>query len=146
MEQAANITLGQLLGGGAGILMLLSVFVEISPMKINPVSAFLKWMGKKINGEVIEKVDKLETEVKALQQADAERDAINCRARILRFGDEVIHGVHHSKDHFDQTLRDIDTYEQYCSGHPNFKNNVTGMTTEKIKDVYKKRLDQNDFL
>lgn len=146
MDQVANVTIGQIMGGGVGVLALLSVFVEISPVKINPVSAFLKWMGKKINGEVIEKVDKLETEVKAIQQADAERDAINCRARILRFGDEVIHGVRHSKDHFDQTLRDIDTYEKYCSSHPDFKNNVTGMTTEKIKDVYKKRLDQNDFL
>lgn len=146
MEQAANITLGQLLTGGAGIFVLLSVFVEITPVKINPVSVFLKWIGKKINGEVIEKVDRLEKEFTALQHADAERDAINCRTRILRFGDEVIHGAHHSKDHFDQTLRDIDTYETYCRDHPNFKNNVTGITTEKIKSVYKKRLDLNDFL
>ncbi len=146
MDNIANITVGQLLGGGAGLFVLLSVFVEISPVKINPVSAFLKWLGKKINGELTEKVDKLGVEVKALQNADAERDAINCRTRILRFGDEVIHGTRHSKDHFDQTLRDIDTYEHYCSEHPTFKNNVTGITTEKIKAVYKKRLDLNDFL
>lgn len=146
MDNVANITVGQLLGGGAGVFVLLSVFVEISPVKINPVSAFLKWLGKKINGDLTEKVDKLGVEVKALQEADAERDAINCRTRILRFGDEVIHGAHHSKDHFDQTLRDIDTYENYCRDHPNFKNNVTGITTEKIKATYKKRLDLNDFL
>ena len=146
MENFANVTLGQLTGGLVSFAVLLSAFIEIAPIKINPISKMLAWVGVKINGEVITKVDKLETEVKAIQQADAERDAINCRARILRFGDEVIHGVRHSKDHFDQTLRDIDTYEKYCSSHPDFKNNVTGMTTAKIKDVYKKRLDQNDFL
>ncbi|MEG1593223.1 MAG: hypothetical protein RR350_02350 [Oscillibacter sp.] len=146
MEKIAAITIGEMLGGGATIAVLLSVFVEISPVKFNPISTFLKWMGKKMNGEVIEKVDQLEKEVTDLQASSAEQATVSCRARILRFGDEILHGVRHSKDHFDQTLRDVDTYESYCTDHPDFKNNITGITTEKIKDTYKKRLDQNDFL
>ena len=50
------------------------------------------------------------------------------------------------KDHFDQTLRDIDAYERYCEDHPEFENNVTELTSDRIKTIYRRCLDSNDFL
>ena len=75
-----------------------------------------------------------------------EQNAITCRVRILRFGDEIIHGDKHSKDSFDQVLEDIDSYELYCREHPEFKNNKTVITTKAIKSNYKEGLEKNDFL
>ena len=75
-----------------------------------------------------------------------ERDAILCRSRILLFGDEILHEVRHSKEHFDQILLDISTYEDYCREHPAFENNIARQTIELIQTVYHDCLIQHDFL
>ena len=146
MEEIANMTIGQLLSGTAGFLFLLSLFIEIAPIKINPISKFLKWLGRKINSDVLEKVDELEKEVAKMREENEQQVVVSCRYRILRFGDEVLHEVRHSKDHFEQILLDITAYERYCEDHENFKNNITQTTTEIILERYKKCLENKDFL
>ena len=146
IETISTVSVGQLLAGGAGVIALASVFIEITPVKINPVSKFLAWLGRKINGEVISKVDKLEEQITTMQKVNDEQEAINCRYRILRFGDEVKHGTRHSQEHFEQILADIDAYEIFCKDHKDFKNNKTRVTTERILDVYRECVETDDFL
>lgn len=146
MEQIMNLTLAQIFGSIVGIVAVISIFIEITPIKINPITHFLKWFGKKVNGEIIDRFDKLENKVSNMESVNNERNAINCRVRILRFGDEVRRGMCHSKENFDQILSDIDEYERYCETHPEFKNNKTVATKEKILKVYSERIDNNDFL
>lgn len=146
IETLSTMSVGQILAGGAGVVTLVSVFIEITPVKINPVSKFLAWLGRKINGEVISKVDKLESQITAMQKVNDEQEAINCRYRILRFGDEVKHGTRHSQEHFEQILADIDAYEIFCKDHEDFKNNKTRVTTERILDVYRECVETDDFL
>lgn len=131
---------------GGGILLAAMTLIQIAPIKLNPWSALAKAIGRAINGEVIAKVDRLERELLGMKENQEERDAINCRARILHFGDETIHGVRHTKEHFDQILRDITTYERYCDDHPNFENNTTVLTSQRIKDIYEDCLKTKDFL
>ena len=135
----------ELLIGGGGIVVLMTL-LEISKIKINPWSAIGRAIGRAINGEVLDKVGALEAEVQGIKDDIEEQAAVNCRARILRFGDEVLHNDRHSKDHFDQTLRDIAKYELYCKDHPDFENNVTELTGQRIKEVYMRQLHDNDFL
>jgi len=146
IETLSTVSVGQVLAGGAGVIALASVFIEITPVKINPVSKFLAWLGRKINGEVISKVDKLEEQITTMQKVNDEQEAINCRYRILRFGDEVKHGTRHSQEHFEQILADIDAYEIFCKDHKDFKNNKTRVTTERILDVYRECVETDDFL
>lgn len=131
---------------GGGILLAAMTLIQIAPIKLNPWSALAKAIGRAINGEVIAKVDRLERELLGMKENQEERDAISCRDRILHFGDETIHGVRHTKEHFDQILRDITTYERYCDDHPNFENNTTVLTTQRIKDIYEDCLKTKDFL
>lgn len=130
---------------GAGILVLMTV-LQIAPIKINPWGWIAKKIGQAINGELIRKVDSLEKELIAFRADTTEQAIINCRVRILQFGDELLRDVHHSKDRFDQTLRDIDAYENYCRDHEDFKNNITVMTVRRIKEVYEQLLSSGDFL
>ncbi len=141
-----GLTVGQMIGGIAGIVFVLSIFVEITPIKWNPVSSFLKWLGKKINGDVISKVNDLEEKIDSLEEDLSESKAITCRIRILRFGDEVRAGIKHSQESFDQVLSDITNYQNYCDDHKDFKNEKTVMTTKIIRDNYEERLKKNDFL
>ena len=119
---------------------------EVAPIKINPWSWLLKKVGGAFNREVLERLKKLEAKVDAIEAADGERDAVNARVRILRFGDEVLHGVEHSKEHFDQTLQDITHYNEYCKAHPAFQNEMTVLTAQQIKRAYMNRWEKHDFL
>lgn len=142
MEAFMNLTLGQIVGRIAGVIAALSIFIEITPVKISPISALLRWVGKQINKELMDKVNTLETKVGALEKSDV----IDCRVRILTFADEIRRGMRHSKETFDQVLSDIDTYERYCTEHPDFMNNKTVAAKAKILDVYSECMDNNDFL
>ena len=153
MEALMNATVGQLIGSGLGIIAILSVFIEFTPIKLNPVSAFLNWIGRRTNRELFEKIGDLENKVDEIQSRqeaaeaiEEEREAVNCRIRILSFSDELRRNIRHSQESFDQVLSDIDNYEKYCDAHPNFKNNKTITAKERIKSAYEGCMDQNDFL
>lgn len=130
---------------GEGILVLMTL-IQISPIKLNPWSWIGRAIGRAINGEVLEKVEALSEDVKRNKDDDDEQWASLSRTHILRFGDEILHGVSHSKEHFNQILLDISKYERYCDSHPEYRNNVAGATIKQIKKTYQKCLDENNFL
>lgn len=130
----------------SGLLIALLTLIQIAPIKINPWSAIAKTLGRAINKEMMDKLESLDKEMKQLRDATALESALNCRVRIIHFGDETLHGQKHTKEHFDQILRDIDKYEHYCNTHPEFENNVTVLTSARIKEIYQKRLADGDFL
>ena len=119
-------------------VVILLTLIQIAPIKVNPWGWIGKKIGRLLNGEVLDRVEKLE---KNLQ----EQSVLNCRIRILRFGDELMRNIKHSRDHFEQTLRDIDNYEKYCREHPDYVNNVTEATISQIKSCYQERRMKNDF-
>lgn len=136
----------QALTYGGGALLLLMTFIQITPIKLNPWSWLGRVIGRAINGEVLDKVNKLAKDVQSLKEEDAEEWASLSRTHILRFGDELLHGAPHSKEHFDQILLDISKYETYCEEHPAYKNNIANATIKQIKHTYQKCLDENHFL
>ena len=129
----------------AGIVALMSI-IQISPIKINPWTAIGRWIGRAINGEVIEKVNRLETQLQEVKKCQDESEAKSARVRILRFGDELYQGKMHSKEHFDNILDDITEYDTYCREHPDFKNERTKMTETIILEQYQKCTREHSFL
>ena len=123
---------------GVFILVIMSI-IQISPIKINPWSWIAKKIGKAINGDLIEKVDKL---VKNFEQSKA----LSSRAHILRFNDELLQNQRHSKEYFDQILEDIDDYNNYCKAHEEFKNERVVMSIENIRRCYRQCMEDRDFL
>ena len=131
---------------GSGVAILIMTIIQISPIKINPWSWIGRCIGRVINGEVLEKVETLTRDVKRNKEDNDEQWASLRRTHILRFGDEILHGVSHSKEHFNQVLLDISKYEQYCESHPQYINNIATATIQQIKKTYQKCLDENNFL
>lgn len=134
-----------LLYGGGGLFILMTL-VQISPIKIDPWTWIFRGVGKLLNVEVLEKVDALSKDVQKNKEDDDEQWALLSRSHILRFGDELLHGISHSKEHFDQILVDITKYENYCESHPKFLNDIANATIKHIRDTYQKCLDENNFL
>lgn len=133
-------------GTTALVVLILMTFIQITPINLNPWSSIAKYVGKAINGELVEKVDKLGNELETFKSDYEKQEIYNCRTRILRFNDEIVRGLKHKKEHFDQILIDVDRYEKYCSHHPNFKNNIATDSIERIKRVYKECGDKGTFL
>ena len=131
---------------GGGIVFLLMTVIQITPIKINPWSWLGKIIGRAINAEVLEKVDKLSSDVKANKDADDKEWAELRRTHILRFGDEIRLGVSHSEEHFNQILLDIHQYDKYCEEHKSYKNDKAIATIDLIKQAYSKCLSENRFL
>ena len=153
MEVLMNATIGQLIGGGLSIVVILSLFIEFTPIKLNPVSAILNWIGRRTNRELFDKIEDLEESVNAIQERqekaeaiEEEREAVNCRIRILQFSDELRRHIDHSQESYNQVLSDIDNYEKYCDAHPAFKNNKTVMAKQRIIESYDDCLNKNSFL
>lgn len=80
-----------------------------------------------------------------LSKEIGEYEATTSRYRILRFSDEILHDVTHSKEHFDQVLDDITTYKRFCEEHSDYENNKAELAIENIKSTYKKCCEENSF-
>ena len=72
-----------------------------------------------------------------------ENQAILARSHILRFDDELLNDVNHSKEYFSQTLQDIDVYEAFCMNHPNFKNSFATAAINHIRKTYDELLEKH---
>ena len=146
LETISEVTLGELIGWTSGGLVLLGGLIEISPIKWSPLTWLARKIGRTINGEILEKVEKLEVDIRTMQAKEDERDIKHSRTRVLRFGDELIHDVHHSKEHFEDILQDISDYEKYCDEHKDFKNDRLHITAQLIKDTYRRCMEEHSFL
>lgn len=147
------MNLQNILLGGSGALIILLSLVEISPIKINPWSRFAKWIGKAINADVIKELETVKaTQTKTQERledhisANNKREADNCRTRILRFNNELIREIPHTKEEFIEVLKDIDDYERYCREHKDYANGRAVHAIANINRVYDERLEKHDFL
>jgi hypothetical protein len=134
-----------ILQGGAALVLLLTL-VEITPIKINPWRFLARKIGRAINGETLERLDTVAAELQRMKEKKEEDDILQCRLRILDFGDEILRGKKHTKEHFDHILIDISTYRNYCESHHGFANGVAVNTAAHIEKIYQERLEKNDFL
>ena len=129
-----------------GILIVLTGMVKIPKVELNIWNWLGRIIGRSINGEVMEQVKKLTSEVDTLKKEEELERARQARQRILRFNDEILFNKRHSKEHFDEILDDIDTYESYCDAHENYENNKAVLAISTIREVYKECLRDHDFL
>ena len=92
-----------------------------------------------------EKLDSIIDTIQSINEKVDTNNATLARTHILRFDDELINNIHHSKEYFQQTLMDIDTYERFCNTHPTYRNNTCALAIEHIKRVYAEQQDKGGF-
>ena len=146
LEAIGEAAAGELTAGIALLFAALATIIQVSPIKWNPWTSLARWIGRAINGEVIQEVKELKQKVEQMDHDAGERRAKDARARVLRFGDELLHDDKHSKEHFDDILQDITEYEKYCDKHREFENDRMKLTAQKIKETYKRCWEEHSFL
>lgn len=139
------------------VIMVLSL-VEISPIKINPWSVLIKWIAKllgivDLKTEIVQlkdRMDEFEKKIDNMKISEEEKEqlkeALSARRRILRFNDELLLKIKHSKEMFNDILKDITDYDNYCRTHPDFVNQRAVFAEQNVGKAYKKCMEENDFL
>jgi len=82
----------------------------------------------------------------ALENRLDRENATNARIRILSYSDEIMHGVRHSEESFNQALQDITVYEKYCEGHSDYKNARAKVAIANIQSTYEHCVKEGSFL
>lgn len=140
------MSLKEIFLGGGGLLVVLLTLVEFAPIKINPWSALAKAIGRAVNADVLRELKSVKDDLSDHIRMDDERNADEHRARILRFNNELLRDIPHTKEEFINVLSDIDFYEHYCDEHKDYKNNRAIHAIANICRVYDDRLREHDFL
>lgn len=140
------MTIEEIISYGGGTLLFLMTIIQIAPVKINPWSAIAKAVGKAINADVLRELDTVKKDLADHVKANEARNADEHRARILRFNNELLRDIPHTKEEFIDVLADIDFYERYCRDHKDYKNNRAVHAITNISRSYDERLRRHDFL
>lgn len=138
------MTLKEILLSGSGLVVLLSL-VEIAPIKLNPWSWLAKHIGSAFNADVLSEVRETRKLLDDHVKMDDQRNADLLRSRILQFNCELIENRHHTREDFIEIFAVIDSYEEYCRDHPEYKNCRCIHAVENIGRVYDDRLKKHDF-
>lgn len=151
LEKVADIQLGQLVGYCAIVVAVLSTCLEVSKIKVNPWSALGRALGRIINKDVIDKLDKMETVQaetrKRLDEhiyTDDKRTADLRRTQILRFNRELLRDLPHTMEDYIEAITAIDYYENHCKEHPEYENNRVVLAIANIKRSYKEWMENHN--
>lgn len=138
--------------GGIGLGVILLGLIKIPKLELNIWGCIANGLGKALNRELTKEIKEVKEEVKDIKEKvdthiteDDKRDAKNCRQRILRFNDEILDSKKHTKESYDCTLDDIDTYEKYCTDHPDFPNSQCISAVANIKEAYQDCMRNKKF-
>ena len=127
------------------VFLICSVFIQITPIKWNPITSFIKWLGKTLTKGIQDSVKDIAGQVESLQgDVDAnEKDRI--RWEILDFANSCRHGREHTHDEY-QHISDLHDKYKALLKKTGDKNGVFDTEYAMIDSLYKKHLKNNDFL
>lgn len=89
-------------------------------------------------GDVLKAIQDVKNDVDSVKRDAQMQAAILSRTHILRFRDELYNDMKHTSEYFEQTLDDIQVYDQYCEKNPKFANGRTKAAAEFIREEYKR--------
>ena len=137
---------------GVGVAAL-TTLVQKCSKKYKPWSWVFQQIGKAANKDMYDKLDILSEKIDNLEERDKcqdeERDkenALDARRRILKFADECRRHDRHSEEYFNDVLRDISYYKNYCDSHPTFQNERAVLAISTCENAYRYCMENDDFL
>lgn len=133
--------------------------IEVVPIKINPWSAILKWIGKVVNAEdrqhikdINDKIDRMqehqntiESNVAEMKRENEEDKAKEKRWHILDFVNSCRHGRTHTREEWNHVISELADYEMYTE-RKGIKNGVIEEDAKYLRKVFQDNNETNNFL
>lgn len=127
------------------IIVIASIFIQISPIKWNPITSFITWFGSLITKDIADKLDDLTDDVVAIQEQVDENEKDRIRWEILNFANSCRNNCKHTKDEFQHIISLNDKYKKLLELTDD-TNGVFEVEYEYIQQLYHDRQIKNDFL
>lgn len=127
------------------IIIAISIFIQITPIKINPWSALFKWIGKTITNDACGKIDGLITKIDKIENDVKTNEKDRIRWEILDFANSCRNNRRHTRDEFQHIVALNDKYKRLLK-ETGDTNGVFEVEYNYIQDIYAERLEKNDFL
>lgn len=134
-----------LLDNWASLTVIVSVFFEITPIKLNPIKALLRWIGKAINGEVIQRISGLEARADQQRKSIDENEMDRIRWEVLDFANACRNHIKHTKDEFQHIIALNEKYHKLLEKY-NDENGVFDAEYTYILELYHECQRNNSFL
>ena len=134
------------------VLLILSVGVEFTPIKLNPWSSILGWIGSRLNSRLNEKLKEINTKVDGLStnldkhiKESEKKEIQDTRRDILNFCNSCMNGQKHTKEQFEFVIKQCDNYETYIQKNK-IKNGVVDAAIKEIRRLNQKCIEENSYL
>lgn len=126
------------------VVLFLSIFIQITPIKINPWSTIFKWAGKIFTDEACGKLTDLEKKLDGVDKEIKENEKDRIRWEIFNFANSCRAGDKRSRDEFKHII-DLNSKYRRLLEATNDTNGVFELEYEYIKQQYEERSQKNDF-
>lgn len=123
---------------------ILGIGLEIAPAQIKPVSWILKKIGKTMNAEIIQKVEKIEKEFEDFKKEDDIEKINNIRKEIADFSLSCQRQEHHTSNEFDRIFTRVGDYHNLLKKYK-MENGKIDTEVAYITKVYQSCLEENKF-
>lgn len=123
----------------------ISIFIEITPIKFNPISWILSKLGSKINKNLNEEVDKINKLIQSLDQKVDQNEIYRLRQEILAFSNSCQRGITHSKDEFEHIIDSNTRYHNILKSR-DMVNGQIDAEFEYIMEIYENSIRERKFL
>lgn len=128
------------------VLFAIGIFVQFTPaIKLSPITAIFKWVGKAINGEVLERIAGLEKRADEQRYSIDKNEMDRIRWEVLDFANNCRNDIKHTKDEFDHII-DLNTKYHALLNKYGEENGVFDAEYEYILELYRKCQRNNSFL
>ena len=127
------------------VLVTLSVFIQIAPIKINPWSSLIKWIGKMLNGNLQQQVTELSNTIQEMNKDIDENEKDRIRWQVLDFANSCRNGRRHTRDEFQHIMTLNDKYAELLK-RTNDKNGYFDEEYKYIKELFRECQNKNNFL
>lgn len=127
------------------VIIFLSIFIQITPIKWNPLSSLIKWAGKILVGDACGKIDGVANSLKKLETEVRENEKDRIRWEILDFANSCHNGRKHTKDEFDHIIT-LNTKYRRLLEHTHDENGVFELEYAYIVELYKELIHTDSFL
>ena len=143
-----NIDSGELakvLGQAFIYLIASGTLIEISPIKFNPITMILKWIGDKMNSGIKAEIDIVKKAQEEQRKDFQDYKVSQYRYEIFQFENEIRdNNDHHTEEQYNHILEQCKKYETYCEDN-NIPNGKAEMAIKHIRDVCYDHLKDDSF-
>ena len=152
IEAVTGMPVSEALGQGIVWIIVLSMFVEITPVKLNPVTMFFDWIkklireiGNALNGPVLDELAKQKKTMSDIRDTVDDNEIDRIRWEILDFANSCRNKRRHTREEF---LHIINLNEKYHKilDERGMTNGQIDIEYEYIEGLYRKCLEENSFL